>query len=217
MGYKFSEVQKQVLDLLASGYSERETYLHTGIGAVEFSKVWDAIRLEIESSAASNVEEMDLRHAYHRVERRRLESELWASEARLAALMDISPEAILLINGRTGQIEQINNQAQVLFGYTKRELIGQAMEMLLEDDIKEIHVSYRQGFLNSVRKREMGYHPPIRAVAKDGRSIQLEIALTATAATDDVMVVCKPIRPLDDLPIGEKSEGLKGQRSRREG
>jgi PAS domain S-box-containing protein len=120
-----------------------------------------------------------------------LEGEIWAGEARLNALMDIAPEAIVLANGRSGRILKANHQASVIFGYTLRELVGLPVEALVPSDLHDIHVKYRQGFLHNVRKREMGYHPPIQAVRKDGSLVELDIALTATAATDDVMVVCR--------------------------
>lgn len=192
MAYNLTEQEKRVLQSLASGFSERETYLRLEIPESEFGSVWMRITEEFEGNLAENMEETELRHAYHRVNIRRLEAELWASEARLSALMETAPEPILIINGRSGTIESVNNQALLMFGYTMRELIGKSMEMLVPEDIKKIHVAYRTGFLNSARKREMGYHPPIYAVCKDGRQLQLDIALTATSATDDVMVVCKP-------------------------
>lgn len=124
--------------------------------------------------------------------RRRLEREAWAAEARLDALMDIAPEAILLVQGRTGEILQANNQAQIIFGYSAAELVGMSVEMLVPADQREIHVAYRKGFLSSVRKRALGYHPEIHALRRDGTTIELDIALTATPATDDVLVVCCP-------------------------
>lgn len=176
---------------LVSGYTERETCHRLGLEHAELSNVWERIRSEFESEESESAEDVELRDAYHRVERRRLESELWASEARLAALMETAPEAILVVEGRTGIILRVNNQAVNLFGYTMRELIGASMEILVPDEIKNIHESYRLGFLNSVRKREMGYHPLINAICKDGGTVSLDIALTATSATDDVMVVCR--------------------------
>lgn len=176
---------------LVSGYTERETCHRLGLEPAQLNTVWERIRSEFETEESETAEDVELRDAYHRVERRRLESELWASEARLAALMETAPEAILVIEGRTGKILRVNNQSVMLFGYTMRELIGASMEILVPDELKNIHESYRLGFLNSIRKREMGYHPLIQAVCKDGSTVALDIALTATSATDDVMVVCR--------------------------
>lgn len=203
MAYRLSEQEREVLASLVSGYTERETYLKLGLSGSEFDEVWLRIKAEFESNAADTMEETDLRHAYHRVERRRLEAELWASEARLAALMDILPDAVLVVDGRSGKIQQANHEAARLFGYTLRELLGREMEMLVGADLRKIHVAYRQGFLNSVRKREMGYHPPILAVRKDGSEIRLDIALTATSATDDVMVVCQISEPAAPASLKE--------------
>ena len=209
MAYHLSDAEKTVLRSLASGYTERETYLRLNIPESDFFAVWQRIREEFEGNIAETMEETSLREAYHRTEVRRLSAELLAAEARLAALMDTAPEAVLVIDGRSGSIVQVNNQSLLLFGYEKRELIGKKMELLITDDLKTIHVSYRQGFLNSARKREMGYHPPIHAVCKDGRMIQLDIALTATSATDDVMVVCKPVAHAIELQIA-REDSAKG-------
>jgi len=191
MGYNLTEQEHQLLMALVSGYTESETCHRLGIKPTELHRIWERVRGEFEAGESDTVEDFELRDAYHRVERRRLESELWASEARLAALMDTAPEAILVVDGRTGKILQVNNQTLLLLGYTMREMIGSSMEMLVPEELKDVHVSYRLGFLNSIRKREMGYHPLIQALRKDGSMIALDIALTATSATDDVMVVCR--------------------------
>jgi PAS domain S-box-containing protein len=119
--------------------------------------------------------------------------------------MDIAPEAILLANGRTGRIIKANHQASVIFGYTPRELLGASVEMLVPSDIQHVHAAYRKGFLHSVRKREMGYHPPIQAVRKDGSTVDMDIALTASSSSDDVMVVCK-LRTEVDEPVAPKRQ-----------
>src|SRR5579872_3393693 len=118
MSYNLSEQERKVLDHLASGFTERETYLQLSIPHAEFSGVWDRIRDEIQGNVAETIPEMDIRHAFHRVERRQLEAELWASNARLTALMDTAPDPILVINGRTGRIESVNNQTVLTFGYS---------------------------------------------------------------------------------------------------
>jgi PAS domain S-box-containing protein len=191
MSYHLTPQEQQLLEALISGYSQREICHRLSISALEIDQIWERVHEEMESADAETPADIELREGYHRVERRHLEAELWASEARLNALMDTAPEAILVIDGRSGKIQRINNQALLLLGYTLREMIGASMEILVPEELRDIHVSYRLGFLNSVRKRELGYHPLIQGVCKDGRLVNLDIALTATAATDDVMVVCR--------------------------
>jgi PAS domain S-box-containing protein len=127
---------------------------------------------------------------YERALRRRAENAARSLEARFHALMEASPNAVLVVNGSTGIIKEVNERAVQMFGYPVSELIGRSMEMLVPDEVRSIHVAYRMGFLASVRRREMGYHPPIVGVRSDGSGIEMAIALTATTADDDVMVVC---------------------------
>jgi PAS domain S-box-containing protein len=191
MGFKLTKRQRDILDVLASGLSEREACQRLKLSEAQVGSAWLALGQRFETSIGETIEDYRLRSAYDRVERQRLEAELWASEARLTALMDTATEAIFLIHGRSGRILKANDQALLLLGYTPREVINQTMEMLVPAEVRTKHVALRTGFLNNIRKREMGYHPPIFAVTKDGRKIELDIALTATASTDDVMVVCK--------------------------
>jgi PAS domain S-box-containing protein len=202
--FELTEPELAILDHLSSGLTQRETYLRLGIPESQLRLDWQEISIKMQSAAPETLAGHELLNRYQRVERQRLEAELWASEARLSALMDTAPEAVLIIEGRSGRIVRVNSQTALLFGYTPRELIGRAMEILIPDDLKKIHVAFRQGFLSSVRKREIGYHPLIMALRKDGTQVPLEIGLTATASTDDVMVVCRP----SEAAAAQSSEAL---------
>lgn len=191
MGARLTKRQLNVLDMLASGHSERETYLRLKLSESQFAEDWQAIQLKLQTSVPVDLADYQLLSKYERVGRMQLEAELWASEARLTALMDTSTDVVFLINGRSGRILKFNNRALIVFGYSPRELQNELMEMLIAEDVRSKHVGLRNGFLNSIRKREMGYHPPIQARKKDGTIVEMDIALTATASTDDVMVVCK--------------------------
>lgn len=189
-----SEREREVLDLLRSPLSRREVCSRLDLTDDQLSTIWVAIGEKFASKEPNKTEDLETLLAYERIERHRLEGEIWASEARLNALMDTATDLIFVIQGQTGKIISANNVVFQTLGYSARELIGQTMEMLVPLELQTIHVAYRKGFLSSVRKREMGYHPPIKATCKDGSSIDLDIALTATQATDDVMVLCRVIK-----------------------
>ncbi len=193
MAIRLTKRQLAVFELLGGGLSPREVSFKLKIPEAEVTEVWSEIAIRIQSSEAVSIADFGRVATYDRIERQRLEAELWASEARLTALMDTAPEAVFLIDGRSGRILKVNNRALLLLGYSPRELLHQPMEMLLAENLRTKHVGLRNGFLASVRKREMGYHPPILALTKSGQMIELDIALTATASTDDVMVVCNPV------------------------
>lgn len=190
MGAKLGKRHLAVIESLSSGYTFREAAMRLKLSDQEIARSWTEVTERVQSHVPESLDDYRLLATCERIERQRLEAELWASEARLNALMDTAPDAVFLIEGRSGRILKANNRALQLFGYTPRELLNSPMEMLLESDVKAKHVGLRRGFLSSVRKREMGYHPPIHALTKEGRRLKLDIALTATASTDDVMVVC---------------------------
>jgi len=146
-----------------------------------------AIR-RIELRAAEDTE--DAGRYYEQALRRRADNRAVSLQARFDALMTALPEAVLVIDGRSGQIREVNEFACKLFGYGRKEMLRLTVEDLVPEDMRTRHVAYRLGFLANARKRRMGYHPAIFGLRADGSQIQMAIALTATHADDDVMVVC---------------------------
>jgi PAS domain S-box-containing protein len=207
-----SNREREVFDLLAAGLKERDASDRLDLDDVEVEYLWRSIRVKLQTMEPESFEDYEMLLDYERIERRILEREVWAGEARLNALMDTAPEAVFLVAGQSGRILKVNNNAITMFGYTPRELVGMVMEELIMPNRRAIHEKYRVGFLNSVRKRELGYHPPIFAMRKDGTKIQLDIALTATVKTDDVMVVCRQVNLFGE-PETSKGDATAAQRS----
>ncbi|MBS1726641.1 MAG: PAS domain S-box protein [Armatimonadetes bacterium] len=202
MALSLTNRQGKILALLHSGFTTRDVVIRLKISDSILQKEWRAIRTHVQISIPETTDDYRTVAMFERVERMDLEAESCAAEARLRALMDISPEAVLVINGRTGVITKANNRAFILLGYSPRELLHKTMEMLVDPDLRSKHAALRNGFLNSVRKRELGFHPPIYALTKDGRYIELDIALTTTNATDDVMVVCREVVADEESVLG---------------
>src|SRR3954469_9708042 len=63
-------------------------------------------------------------------------------EAKFRALMESASQAIIAINHK-GTIEVVNNKAEELFGYARDEMIGQRLELLLPERLRETHVGHR--------------------------------------------------------------------------
>lgn len=187
---RLSTIERDILQALAAGKAEEEVCRDLGLDESDFQKTWKKLCARHLDTEPENEADLQLSLLVNQAERHRLNYQAIAAEARLRALLDITPEAVLIINGRTGIIIRVNQQVEPLFGYTMRQLTGKSVEMLIQDGIQQIHVAYRKGFLSSNRKRALGYHPAIHAIRKDGTRIELAVALTSTPGTDEVMTIC---------------------------
>ena len=73
----------------------------------------------------------------------------------LARLLQESPNGWLLVDER-GVIAFSNLRATELFGYTAEELLGQPIELLTPENVREQHVRHREKYMQSPALRPMG-------------------------------------------------------------
>lgn len=183
---ELSKKDREILVMISNGAPDHQVCRQFGMLPAQLKQV--LIRVARRAEEYDEADNAAL--FYERALRRRAENHILSLEARFNALMEGSPEAVLVVNAMTGAIQQVNDNASKLFGFSRERLIGRSVEDLVPERYRKIHPAYRVGFLSSVRKREMGYHPPIFAQREDGSEIEIAISLTASLADDDVMVVC---------------------------
>jgi PAS domain S-box-containing protein len=92
-------------------------------------------------------------------------------------LLDLAPEAIIISN-ETGIIGFVNKMAEQLFQFTKEELEGKPVEILIPQSLREKHVQHRAGFVKEQRMRAMQTGVELQAVRKDGHVFPADIALS---------------------------------------
>lgn len=83
----------------------------------------------------------------------------------------------IVISNAEGVIERVNPFANQLFGYEGEELIGQKIEVLLPEELRERHVAHRRDFNAHPRARAMGFGMDLAARKKDGTLIPVEVSL----------------------------------------
>ena len=84
----------------------------------------------------------------------------------------------IIISCPDGDIEKVNNFASKIFGYENSELIGQKIEILIPQYLRERHVGYREQYLKSPQPRTMGSNFNLQAVMKNGEQFPVEISLS---------------------------------------
>lgn len=107
---------------------------------------------------------------------------------RFRALLEAAPDAIVQVD-QTGCIVLMNRATEGLFGYTREELLGQPVEILVPLASRGAHVGQRTGYRKNPVSRPMGRGLTLSAVRKDGSEFPVEISLSPVDISGEVRVV----------------------------
>jgi PAS domain S-box-containing protein len=110
-------------------------------------------------------------------ERKASERLLRETEEYYRSVLERAPDGILVVDA-DGRIRLANAQCAKLFGYTRDELIGQAVEMLVPDKIRPQHPELRASFHRAPTTRAMGAKAELHARRKDGSLFPVDIGLS---------------------------------------
>ncbi|MES2625709.1 MAG: histidine kinase dimerization/phosphoacceptor domain -containing protein [Pseudomonadota bacterium] len=120
--------------------------------------------------------------------RTQIEIALRQSEERLRRVIDASPTAMVMIN-KDGLMEMVNTEAEKVFGYSRKEMLGQPVEMLIPDKFRSGHPSLRQMFYLDPQSRRMGAGRDLYALRKDLSEFPVEIGLNPIETEDGTLVL----------------------------
>ena len=108
-------------------------------------------------------------------------------EHRLEAIVESSPMA-MVVTDRTGRIVQINTQAEKLFGYQRTELVGQVVELLVPERLRDGHIAQRERFLMNPSLRP-GCGRELFGRRKDGTEFPIELGLSPLKSEEGLFVI----------------------------
>ncbi|WP_346237000.1 PAS domain-containing sensor histidine kinase [Niabella insulamsoli] len=104
-------------------------------------------------------------------------SQTYKLASKAQALLETAPDAMVIVN-KLGQIILANAQTEKLFGYTRDELLGQYVEMLMPTPFSTHHQGHRDSYFRNPTSRNMGKGLELFGRRKDGSTFQAEISLS---------------------------------------
>jgi len=107
------------------------------------------------------------------------------SERHARAILEAVSEAILLIN-EAGLIVSVNRKIEEMFGYSREDVLGRPLEMLLPERFRAPHADHRAAYFRDPHVRPMGQELNLLARRRDGTEFPVEISLSYVS-TDEGM------------------------------
>jgi protein-histidine pros-kinase len=123
------------------------------------------------------------------------------AEAKFQGLLESAPDAIVVM-GSDGLIRLVNRQTEVLFGYSRSELIGEPVERLIPERLAGHHPDLRSGFFSAPSVRAMGANLELAARRKDGSEFPVDISL-APLETEEGVLVSAAVRDVTERKRAE--------------
>lgn len=114
------------------------------------------------------------------------------AEERFRLVVESAPNAIVLIN-HEGKITLVNSATEKLFRYSRQELIGKGVELLIPLRYRQAHPQYRTAFFATPHVRAMGAGRDLFALRKDGTEFPVEIGLNPIESVEGPMVLASII------------------------
>jgi len=106
------------------------------------------------------------------------------SEEKYEALLQLAPDAILIADANTGEIQTANNKAASLTGYTVDELHGKSVLDLHPPDDRERYVELLDAEVTQIRD-EFDDGTPLYITRADGTDVPIELGISEIQFDDE--------------------------------
>jgi two-component system, sensor histidine kinase PdtaS len=139
--------------------------------------------------------------------------------AQFRLALEAAPTGMLMVDS-LGRIAFVNSQVEKLFGYSRHELIGMPVELLVPGRFRARHPEFRDSFLASPQARAMGGGRELYALRKDGTELPVEIGLTPLKTSSGMLVLSSIVdvteRKRSVVALRERTEELSARLKERD-
>jgi PAS domain S-box-containing protein len=117
-------------------------------------------------------------------------------ERKFRGLLESAPDPMVIVDGQ-GIIRLVNARAMNVFGYTREELVGQKVEIIVPERFHQRHVLQREQYSKCPAQRAMGEDIELYGRHKDGREFPVEVSLSPLETGEGVLI-SSAIRDVSD-------------------
>ena len=117
-----------------------------------------------------------------------LDRELEFGEERFRRVVEAAPSAMIMVD-KEGRITLANPQAEKTFGYSRAELLGQFVEMLVPERLRSDYRNFRHDYFSDAQARPMGAGWELFGRRKDGSEVPVEIGLSPIHTSKGLLVL----------------------------
>ncbi len=110
------------------------------------------------------------------------------TEERFRLVVEACPSGMLIAD-QAGVIQLVNAKIEQMFGYSRYELLGHSVDMLVPSKFRAGHHRNREHYLEAPETRAMGIGRDLRGVRKDGTEFPVEIGLNPIQTEDGLLVL----------------------------
>ncbi|MBI1891454.1 MAG: EAL domain-containing protein [Burkholderiales bacterium] len=131
------------------------------------------------------------------------EAMLRDAEKRFRNVVEQAPDAMVIVN-REGEIVLMNAQTESLFGYSRQELLGKKIEILMPMRFREKHAAYRENYFLKPSARRMGTGLELYGQHASGKEFPVEICLSPLETKEGILA-SSAIRDVSERKQAEQS------------
>lgn len=119
------------------------------------------------------------------------------------ALFNYATIGIVVTNDK-GQIINFNKLAEKQFEFSKEEVLGKTVEVLIPSSVHAKHLKYREDYYHKPEVRVMGHGRDLFARKKDGSTFPVEVSLSHYTISEHTFVIAFVI----DITVRKKQEAV---------
>src|SRR3974390_249270 len=128
-------------------------------------------------------------------------------EHQLRLFIETALNGVIVVDGK-GTIRFVNAIAEKLFGYSRSELVGRSIEVLVPDRFVKAHSALRTSYMQTPQTRTMGVGRDLYARRKDGGEFPVEIGLNTLDGVGEGVILATVLDISERKKLAEQQELL---------